>query len=246
MEVHQHTHTPRKKWTHYFWEFLMLFLAVLAGFFAENLREHYIEAKREKQYIQSLVADLRDDTRLLNEGIEFQSSKIKMMDSLIKFLNYPEILKKDLSQFYYLARVGPRTRPFANNSRTYDQLKSSGNFRLITDLEVSNRIMSYYEEFPYLHQMEDIYYQEFDDYKMYAVRIFDPLSLIAFENNDGIVNRHTEYPIVVNNDPTLMKHISVYAIYMKGSRRLILEIENDIRRKSEELIKYLEQKYHLN
>jgi len=27
MEVHAHTHTPRKKWTHYFWEFFMLFLA---------------------------------------------------------------------------------------------------------------------------------------------------------------------------------------------------------------------------
>ena len=22
MEVHAHAHTPRKKWTHYFWEFL--------------------------------------------------------------------------------------------------------------------------------------------------------------------------------------------------------------------------------
>ncbi len=28
MEVHAHTHSPRRKWTHYFWEFLMLFLAV--------------------------------------------------------------------------------------------------------------------------------------------------------------------------------------------------------------------------
>ena len=28
MEVHAHTHTERKKWTHYFWESLMLFLAV--------------------------------------------------------------------------------------------------------------------------------------------------------------------------------------------------------------------------
>lgn len=26
MEVHAHTHTTRKNWTHYFWEFLMLFL----------------------------------------------------------------------------------------------------------------------------------------------------------------------------------------------------------------------------
>ena len=58
MEVHQHTHTPRKKWTHYFWEFLMLFLAVTLGFFVENQREHFIEHKREKEYIRSLVKDI--------------------------------------------------------------------------------------------------------------------------------------------------------------------------------------------
>ena len=37
MEVHNHTaadpdsHRGKKKWTHYLWEFLMLFLAVLCG-----------------------------------------------------------------------------------------------------------------------------------------------------------------------------------------------------------------------
>jgi hypothetical protein len=46
MEVHAHTHTARKKWTHYFWEFLMLFLAVFCGFLAENYREHYVEHQR--------------------------------------------------------------------------------------------------------------------------------------------------------------------------------------------------------
>ena len=39
MEVHAHTHTARKKWTHYFWEFLMLFLAVFSGFLAEKKRK---------------------------------------------------------------------------------------------------------------------------------------------------------------------------------------------------------------
>ena len=43
MEVHAHTHTSRKKWTHYFWEFLMLFLAVFCGFLAEYQLEHIIE-----------------------------------------------------------------------------------------------------------------------------------------------------------------------------------------------------------
>jgi hypothetical protein len=48
MEVHHHAHTARKKWTHYFWEFLMLFLAVFAGFLAENQREHIVEHQRKK------------------------------------------------------------------------------------------------------------------------------------------------------------------------------------------------------
>ena len=49
MEVHAHTHSPRKKWTHYFWEFLMLFLAVFCGFLAEYQLEHKIEKDRIKK-----------------------------------------------------------------------------------------------------------------------------------------------------------------------------------------------------
>ena len=62
MEVHAHTHTARKKWTHYFWEFIMLFLAVFAGFLAENQREHFVEHQREKQFVRSLFNDIKADT----------------------------------------------------------------------------------------------------------------------------------------------------------------------------------------
>ena len=40
MEVHHHSHHP-KKWKEYITEFLMLFLAVTLGFLAEYLREVY-------------------------------------------------------------------------------------------------------------------------------------------------------------------------------------------------------------
>jgi hypothetical protein len=41
MEVHHHPHVQlEKKWKNYLFEFLMLFLAVSAGFFVENLREN--------------------------------------------------------------------------------------------------------------------------------------------------------------------------------------------------------------
>ena len=70
MEVHAHTHTERKKWYHYFWEFFMLFLAVTLGFFVENQREHLVERRREKQYISSFIADLRKDIIQLDSLLE--------------------------------------------------------------------------------------------------------------------------------------------------------------------------------
>jgi hypothetical protein len=48
----------KKKRTHYFWEFLMLFLAVFCGFLAENIREHTIEPERARQYARSLAEEI--------------------------------------------------------------------------------------------------------------------------------------------------------------------------------------------
>src|SRR6266496_145462 len=61
MEIHAHSHTARKKWTHYLWEFLMLFLAVFCGFLAENVREHLVEKYRENKYIATLAKELKYD-----------------------------------------------------------------------------------------------------------------------------------------------------------------------------------------
>jgi hypothetical protein len=58
MEVHAHTQSARKKWTHYLWEFLMLFLAVFCGFLAEYQLEHQIEKERRNEYILSFYDDL--------------------------------------------------------------------------------------------------------------------------------------------------------------------------------------------
>ena len=63
MEVHHHPdlHHKPKKWKEYFLEFLMIFLAVTMGFIAENIREHFVLKKHEKEYMVSLVRDLNND-----------------------------------------------------------------------------------------------------------------------------------------------------------------------------------------
>ena len=87
MEVHQHSHTPRKKWTHYLWEFIMLFLAVFCGFLAENLREHEINKGIERNNIKSLVRNLREDSSLLVRSIKVNEERFKFLDNLIYLKN---------------------------------------------------------------------------------------------------------------------------------------------------------------
>ena len=83
MEVHHHAHSERKKWTHYFWEFLMLFLAVFCGFLAENQREHMVEHKREEKFAKRLLSDLGEDSVFLNIRIgRLEDRKKKYADFL--------------------------------------------------------------------------------------------------------------------------------------------------------------------
>ncbi len=72
MEVHHHTHSShgKKNWKSYFWEFLMLFLAVFCGFLAEYQLEHKIEKERGRKYMSDMVENLKYDTIRLNRNLQ--------------------------------------------------------------------------------------------------------------------------------------------------------------------------------
>ena len=145
MEVHQHAHTARKKWTHYFWEFFMLFLAVTLGFFVENQREHFIEQKREKQYIQSFYEDLTADEDDLQSNINFLRQQAREADSLETLLLHITIQQPANRIYMYLRGI---TRSSAGlvfpNDRTIVQLRNAGGMRLIKNKNVSDSMVSYY------------------------------------------------------------------------------------------------------
>ena len=145
MEVHQHTHTPRKKWTHYFWEFLMLFLAVTLGFFVENQREHFIENQREKQYIRSFYEDLTADENDLQLNIDFLRSQMQQADSLQKLMSSINAKQPANRIYMYLRGVTRSSQGLVYpNDRTIVQLRNAGGMRLIKNKNVSDSMVGYY------------------------------------------------------------------------------------------------------
>ena len=143
MEVHAHSHSHGKKnWRSYFWEFLMLFLAVFCGFLAENQREHYIEHLREKQYMITMLEDLKNDTSSLAECVAYWDNINNSIDSASDAIQFP-VQEPDLVKAYSHLNNGLNYYGFGYNERTIAQLKNSGAFRLIRQKEVANKIILY-------------------------------------------------------------------------------------------------------
>lgn len=223
----------------------MLFLAVFCGFLAEYQLEHKIEKEKEKQFIGSLVADLRDDTARIEQYMDMEKKSVLLFDTLCRVLDSPSVAKQNGDIIYYAARVGPRTSPFINNSRTFDQLKNSGGFRLIHKTETSNRIMDYYSQFSWIRLLEGNFNKEFDVYKEASSKVIDPGIYRRQENPDGSITRSTDNPALLSYDKLLLKQMEFQAVQMNGSRRSMIPLLQNLKQSAVELLKYLEEKYRI-
>ena len=143
MEVHHHSHSEKKKWTHYFWEFFMLFLAVTLGFLVENQREHYVERHKAHEFAESLIADLeKDKTQLISDikEIDFVGARIDTFRTLAQTKNISDLAG---GTWHYYARFTSWYFSFNPNNATIEQLKSSGSLRYFKNKEVVNAIAQY-------------------------------------------------------------------------------------------------------
>ena len=69
MEVHHHPKVEKKNFKEYLLEGLMIFIAVTIGFFAEKIRENISDREKEKDLMQSLIIDLKEDSATIENQI---------------------------------------------------------------------------------------------------------------------------------------------------------------------------------
>jgi hypothetical protein len=210
MEVHHHSHSSGKKWTHYFWEFFMLFLAVSAGFLVENQREHFVEHQRAKIYATNLYDELKKDTIQLNDlsrNLKNVSSKLDTFCTLVKEDHKQTVTN---GMLYYYSSFVTNVEYFSSNNTTIEQLKSSGNLRIMGN-KLAYKISEYDRKNHELEKeyslskvefskMEDLHFKLFDIYiseKMFDERTVKPrdsaflLTNLPVNKEPGLMNQYT-------------------------------------------------------
>ena len=241
MEVHHHTHHP-KKWKEYITEFIMLFTAVTLGFFAENQREHLVERHKEKQFIQSLYEDLKKDTSLLNTHIIYNNLQINKIDTVNKIIK--NAIWND-STLHLIYRANLKTLGnfrLSLNERTSSQLKNSGSMRLIEDQNISNAISEYWE----LIEIAKNLSTSTEELKLKAreksYSIFD--QLYYEDTSIGIV---TDNPKLMTTDSFILKEYANRLNHIRNSiKNVHLALIVRLNKKASEILVELKKEYQLN
>ncbi|HEX6846405.1 MAG TPA: hypothetical protein VF144_05480, partial [Chitinophagaceae bacterium] len=79
-----------------------------------------------------------------------------------------------------------------------------------------------------------------------AAKIFDPAIFRSTEAVSGGIIRTTDNPQLRSSDPELLKELSVYSIYLNGTRRGILPLLINLKKNGQELIGVLQKEYPIN
>ncbi len=174
MEVHHPHHvTHKKKISEYILEFLMLFLAVFLGFIAENIRENSVDDKKEKQFMKSMVEDLKSDTANINTFYARSNIAIAEIDSLIHLMRRPDRNKYGQTTYYFARVITTGIVRVVLTDRTYEEMKSSGSLRLVHDDALSDSISKYYASQNDFKEQAQLQIQKMNAYTEFVTKIFD-------------------------------------------------------------------------
>ena len=242
MEVHHHAHTPRKKWTHYFWEFFMLFLAVFCGFLAEYQLEHTIEKQREKKFMQLLAQDLQSDIDSITRIKIHRLERYNQADSLLTSLLNADF-KTNGSNVYYWGRNISRRRFFYSADGTLQQLKNSGSLRLIHNKDIAQKIIAYdviYRN--YIRQLE-VEMDLVEQYRNTAARIFNAAYLQRVLTYD-FANRPEGNPQLFDSSPAGVNELANKINYLMGGQYRLTQLLDGLSEKAKELMELIIKEYH--
>lgn len=243
-EVQKHPHEVRhrNKWAEHFFDFFMLFLAVFLGSLAENIREHYVENEKEKVYVQNVLEDLKADTAIYNNYAKNNQLLFQSIDTLIHLIKSPD-RKQHVGKLAYAARmILPRYKALYITDRTYEQLKSSGDLRLIRDKKVVNDISHYYYSAIDLKKYNDAAFQWGSDYAIEMGKIFDAELLLK------IVKAQKEQPAtpadLLTEDRVTLNELINSAQYLYGAFSLGQKIGDQRNVAAQKLIELIKKEYH--
>lgn len=224
----------------------MLFLAVTAGFLAENIREHGIETRREKKLMHALYEDLNADIRQIDSLMIKRKTRNEGCDTLIAALisATPASSPDQHSTIYYLGRLASRRLHFRPQDGTLQQLRNSGGFRVVHDTAVLKAINNY--ELLLKTNLENIEVEEkeLSEYSQVAAKVFNVAVFQQMTSGTTLTYPSTTTSLL-SYDKIVLNELAIKLHYWKRTSSSAVERLQELNETARGLKAILDEKYDL-
>jgi len=171
-----------KKWKQYLFEFLLLFLAITAGFFVDNLREQFSEQKSAKVYATSMLLNLQRDTTELKRIISRNILATNYLDTFLSLAASDSLQNIPTGRLYWYGLWGGYYRGFESSDATFQQMKNSGSLRYFNNNVLVQNISNYDQLVRSIYLLNQIDHSIFIETRKARAKIFDFRYNIAANN----------------------------------------------------------------
>lgn len=222
----------------------MLFLAVSAGFFMENLREHHVESDREVQYMKSLLNDLKADTTNITNIIERNMAWKTNADSLFLLMTLPDFSDKTASVYFFSRKISLREFFYITDG-TLNQLNNAGGLRLISHFDIVDSISSYknvYDDLDIAQKLKEV---QLMDYRTACCKVFNVRVYEKMVTGYLDIVRPEENPKLISQNLADINELLMRVHYIKRNNAGLLRLLEKLKSKAINLQTMIRYKYKL-
>jgi hypothetical protein len=232
-------HEIGTRWRWLFWETLIIVLGVLIAFAVNDYWSDQQDRELEIQYLKRLHADIKTDeawTTNYNQGPIIR--KMAALDAIAPVVRGREPVPDDVDTFLLnvtYGGIGGASPSYFVNRTTFDDLKATGNLRLILDTGIRSKLSTYYFNYDNNHArilarvsgyfmfVHSILPAELrDDFNMEIVEEF------GIEHALEKIKSH-EFQDLVNQEYNFGYFITrLYAVYASVSKEMAAELQAHI------------------
>jgi len=244
MEVHHHK-VEKKKFKEYFLEFIMIFLAVTLGFFAENIRENIANHDREISYMQGIVNDLKADTGEIRMLKRKQDFLLKQFEAALSIspqeLHDPALQDSFYHHYMYFYSF---TVYFVAHNKTISQLRNTGGLTLLRKQDVVDSISGLNHFYDYYEVVDN---QAYNDLYMKTIeagaKVISCPPLMSSMNLPVPSISH-DLPLFITGDLSATRELYNYINMEKGQLEQCMSAQENYMIKAERLIGFINEEYH--
>jgi len=243
MEVHHHPqleHNP-KPWKEYLLEGFMIFIAVMMGFIAENIREGITNSEHAHELTVQLVRDLKADMVALKAAYDGEIRIRASNDNLINLLQQP-IAKADGKLIQKYVGESHSLYPFHPSMGVMNAIKNELHLKQFSESDIIRYMSKYESHVELLHTVQNITLE-------YQRKYLDPFMVAHFSPaniNAGLYHQFLIDAPVHNLTQNDLSELAAQMVLIRVNTNELAQDNQMLLDDAAETLKYISTQYGID